>query len=196
MLTRLFLRMLNREAASPKRGAARILESLQLTEGMTVADIGSGGGYFALAFARKVGTRGRVYAVDSQSKYLDFVKRQAAKAGLTNIEILVAERNGVALPEATLDLIFARNVFHHLADPEAYFRSLRRALKPAGTVAVIEHAPARGVGFVRLFRHFTSPERIRTAMEAAGYRLSASFDFLPVQTFTVWSRADGGHAAP
>ena len=55
MLTDLFLKMLNREASSPERGAVRILDSLRITEGQTIADIGSGGGYFALEFARRYG---------------------------------------------------------------------------------------------------------------------------------------------
>lgn len=38
MLTNLFLKMLNREASSPKRGAVRIIESLRLYEGEKIAD--------------------------------------------------------------------------------------------------------------------------------------------------------------
>jgi arsenite methyltransferase len=187
MLTNLFLTILNREASSPKRGAQRIIESLHLTEGKTVADIGSGGGYFSLLFAQKVGKGGKVYAVDNKPDHLDFVKRQAEKAGLSNIVSVEAGNEAVALPEATLDLIFSRNVFHHLTDPEGYFRSLKRALKPEGIVVVIDHVPSRGFGFVNIFKHFTPVGVIHKAMESAGYQLSNSFDFLPAQSFTMWS---------
>jgi tRNA A58 N-methylase Trm61 len=37
-----------------------MIENLQIREGQTIADIGSGGGYFTLGFARKVGKSGRV----------------------------------------------------------------------------------------------------------------------------------------
>lgn len=55
MLTNLFLRMLNHEASLPRKGARAIIEKLNLSEGKAVADIGSGGGYFSLAFAQKIG---------------------------------------------------------------------------------------------------------------------------------------------
>lgn len=86
-------------------------------------------------------------------------------------------------------MIFARDVFHHLPDPEHYFRIIKRTLKPNGIVAIIDHAPARGIGFVNLFKHFTPLETIQKTMEMAGYELSESFDFLlPEQTFTLWRR--------
>jgi len=189
MLTDLFLKMLNREASSPERGAGRILDSLRITEGQTIADIGSGGGYFALEFARRVGASGRVFAVDSKRKYLDFIRRQSERAGLDNIEFILAESGGVGLPASSVDLIFARNVFHHLPEPAEYFGNLGAALKPGGRVAIIDHMPNRGLSFVSLFRHFTPVEKIRGAMEAAGYVLSESFDFLPKQSFMVFSQS-------
>ena len=189
MLTNLFLKMLNREAASPGRKAVQILDSLRITEGQSIADIGSGGGYFTLEFARRVGASGRVFAVDSKRKYLDFVRRQSERAGLHNIEFILAESGGVGLPASSVDLVFARNVFHHLPEPAAYFGDLGAALKPGGRVAIIDHAPNRGLSFVSLFRHFTPVEKIRDAMEAAGYVLSESFDFLPKQSFMIFRRS-------
>ncbi len=187
MLTNLFLRMLNREASSPRRGAKRIIETLNPKEGMTVADIGSGGGYFSLAFAQKVGSGGKVYAVDRKPEYLDFVNGSAKAAGLKNIATAVARSDGVPLPEATMDLVFARNVFHHLKDPERYFHAVRKVLKPGGRVVIIDHLPGRGFTFVNLFKHATPVEKICKAMESAGYRLAHSFDFLAGQSFTVWT---------
>jgi SAM-dependent methyltransferase len=130
--------------------------------------------------------------VDSNPKALDFVARQAEKAGLRNVDVVSAGRGGVVLPESMVDLVFARNVFHHLRDPESYFRSLKRALKPKGSVAIIDHAPGRGFSFVNLFRHVTPVETIHRTMESAGFRLARSLDFLPGQTFTTWSCPDPG----
>lgn len=193
MLTDLFLKMLNREASSPERGAVRILDSLRITEGQTIADIGSGGGYFTLEFARRVGASGRVFAVDSKRKYLDFIRRQSERAGLDNIEFILAESGGVRLPASSVDLIFARNVFHHLPEPARYFGNLGAALKPGGRVAIIDHTPERGLSFVKMFRHFTPVEKIRETMESAGYVLYESFNFLPGQSFLVFGCLDEKH---
>jgi len=189
MLTDLFLKMLNREASSPERGAEWIIASLRISEGQTVADIGAGGGHFTLEFARRVGKSGRVFAVDDKRKYLDFIRRQSERAGLENIEFILAASGGVGLPASSVDLIFARNVFHHLPEPAGYFGNLGAALKPGGRVAIIDHTPERGCSFVSMFRHFTPAEKVRGAMETAGYVLSESFDFLPKQSFMVFSRS-------
>jgi arsenite methyltransferase len=186
MFTSFFLKMLNREAASPRQKSERIIQSLPIQEGYTVADIGSGGGYFTLKFARKVGKTGKVYAVDTQSKYLDFVRSQAEREGLDNIVFVLAADDGIDLPEANLDLIFARNVFHHLTEPGRYFHNLKRFLKPSGRVAIIDHRPKGGFSFVSLFRHHTPKETILQEMEKAGYFLAESFDFLPEQTFNLF----------
>ena len=190
MLTDLFLKMLNREAASPRGRAMQILDNLRIIEGQSIADIGSGGGYFTLEFARRVGASGRVFAVDRKRRYLDFIRRKSEQAGLDNIEFILAESGGVGLPPSSVDLVFARNVFHHLPEPAVYFGDLRAALKPGGRVAIIDHTPERGLSFVSMFRHFTPVEKIRNAMETAGYVLSESFDFLPKQSFMVFSRSE------
>src|SRR5512144_3127130 len=104
MCTSLFLKMLNREASSARSKHEEILERLHIREGQTIADIGSGGGYFTLAFAWKAGKTGRVYAVDIKKKYLDFIRRQSERAGLDNIIFVLAGEGEMKLPEANLDL--------------------------------------------------------------------------------------------
>ncbi len=187
MLNSLLLRFLNREAASPKSRAEEIMASLDIREGWAVADLGSGGGYFTFRFAAKVGKTGRVYAVDIRVKNLEFVKSQCRSRGLDNVIPVVARADGaVDLPLKGLDLIFVRNVFHHLPEPGRYFVGLTRFLKASGKVAIIEHRPTGGFSFVSLFKHHTPIGVIGQTMEEAGYSLEKSFDFLPAQTFSMF----------
>jgi ubiquinone/menaquinone biosynthesis C-methylase UbiE len=162
------------------------MECLHILKGHAIADIGSGGGYFALEFARRVGVDGRVYAVDTRSKNLTFVKGCAEREGLKNIVFVPASPEKIGLPEAGLDLIFVRNAFHHLSEREKYFRNLRRFLKAGGKVAVIEHKPKAGFSFVAMFKHYTPVETILRTMEDAGYLHAQSFAFLPRQTFNLF----------
>ena len=186
MFTSLFLKMLNREASSARSMPDKVLGSLHIREGQAIADIGSGGGYFTLALARGTGRTRHVYAVDVKKKYLDFVRRQSEKEGLNNISFVLAGQGGVDLPEAGLDLVFARNVFHHIPQQANYFAGLKKHLRQGGTVAIIEHKK-KGFGFVSLFGHHTSQETIVQEMEKAGYIPTASFDFLPDQTFSLFT---------
>lgn len=160
--------------------------SLQLQEGYAIADIGSGGGYFTLEFAKKVGRMGRVYAVATQAKNLDFIRHQSEQKGLDNIAFVLATGDEMNLPEAGLDLAFVRNAFHHVPEPAKYFRNLKGFLKPSGKVAVIEHKPKGGLSFVSMFKHYTPVEVILREMKNAGYLLVQSFDFLPEQTFNLF----------
>ena len=185
MFTSLLLKMLNREAASPKNRAGEILENLQIREGSAIADIGSGGGYFTLEFARRVGSAGRVYAVDNRQKNLDFIRRLSEREGLDNVDFVLAEGDDMSLPTAGLDLVFARNVFHHLPEPGQYFENLKRFMRPDGKVALIEHKPKSGFSFVAMFKHYTPVETILRQMDNAGYSLEKPFD-LPNQTFELF----------
>ena len=187
MLTSFILNSLNKEASSARSNPDEIIASLGIGEGDVIADIGSGGGYFTIAFAAKVGKAGRVYAVDVKPKYLEFIRHKAAREGLDNV-ICVLGTSGFDLPEAGIDLLFARNVFHHLPHPSDYFRTMIRYIKPGAKVAIIDHKPKRGFGFVSLFKHHTPGETIVQEMERAGYSLTGSFDFLPDHTFNLFRR--------
>jgi arsenite methyltransferase len=187
MFTSLFLKILNTEASSAKSKPAEIIAGLNIHEGDIIADIGSGGGYFTLALAGKAGKTGRVYAVDVKSKYLDFIRSKAAGEGLNNISTVLGQRGELDLPLAGLNLVFVRNVFHHLSAPTEYFSNIKNYLKPGGRVAIIDHKPKRGFNFVALFKHHTPGETVIQEMEKAGYALIRSFDFLPDQTFTLFS---------
>jgi arsenite methyltransferase len=187
MFTSLFLRLLNKEASSKKSKADDIIRNLPIHEGSAIADIGSGGGYFTLLFARKVGKSGRIYAIDVKQKYLDFIRRSAEQKGINNIRYVLSLGDDLELPQASLDLMFARNVYHHLPEAGGYFRMLTKYLKPDGRVAVIEHKPKSGFGFITLFKHHTSRTTIVEDMRKAGYVVVKSFDFLPEQSFILFS---------
>lgn len=66
--------------------APRLAEVLGLQPGMTVADIGTGGGAMAIVLGRLVGS-GRVYATDLTQRSLTMTREYAKKEGLTNIKV-------------------------------------------------------------------------------------------------------------
>ncbi|MCK4713973.1 MAG: methyltransferase domain-containing protein, partial [Candidatus Aenigmarchaeota archaeon] len=162
-----------------------ILKALALKPGEKVADIGSGGGYFTLRFAEAVGRKGRVYAVDTNPGFLEFIENSAREKGLDNIETVLVKEGEPALPEGSLDLVFTRSVYHHLPGRIKYFRNLMPALKPDGRVVVLEYT--RGGFFRRIFGHYVDQETIVKEMESAGYKVEKKFEFLPEQSFTVFS---------
>jgi len=77
-----------------------VLAALDLKQGDVVADIGAGAGYFTILFARAVGPRGKVYAVDISAPVLQYLQKEARKQDLNNIQTLVSCRTIPCYPKA------------------------------------------------------------------------------------------------
>jgi len=181
-------KMFNKKASDPKNKPDQILEALELRQGQNVADIGAGGGYFCLRFAEAVGRKGKVYAVDTNPKFLESIKNGAKEKRLNNVKTILVVGKDLTLPERGLDLIFMRNVCHHLTNRVEYFKKLKRFLKPRGRVAILEYKHAKPFTFRGMFGHYVPRETIIEKMKEAGYRVKQEFDFLPEQSFTIFSK--------
>jgi arsenite methyltransferase len=176
-------KMFNRQAADPKSKPDEILKVLALQPGQKVADIGVGGGYFSLRFAEAVSSQGKVYAVDTDPGKVDFIKKSVAEQGTGNVEVLLVGKEGLTLPEK-VDLIFLRNVYHHIPNRVQYFAKLKESLKPGGRIAIVEHKG--GGGIHRLFEHRVTGETIVEEMTKAGYQVAERSDILPKQSFIIF----------
>ncbi len=180
-------KMFNKKASDPKNKPNQILETLALRPGQNIADIGAGGGYFSLRFADAVGKEGQVYAVDTDAGFLEFIRNSAMEKGLNNFKTVLAAEDKLTLPEKSLDFIFLRNVYHHLPNRVEYFRNLAGSLKPEGKVVIIEYKRGGLFSFRRIFGHYVPRKIIVEEMNQAGYQLEQEFDFLPKQSFTIFS---------
>jgi ubiquinone/menaquinone biosynthesis C-methylase UbiE len=122
-----------------------ILKALALKPGMAVADIGAGTGLFTLPFAQAVGDQGKVYAVEIAKNFLEHIRARANKAQAPNIETILCTEKSVELPEASIDLAFICDVYHHFEFPQASLNSLHKALKPGGELILIDFKRIEGV---------------------------------------------------
>src|SRR6516165_6577412 len=111
---------LGRLLASPLRrlmyDPAQILGPY-VNAGMTVLEPGPGMGFFTLELAHRVGTSGRVVAVDVQPKMLDGLRRRAAKAGLLeriDVRLAAPDSLGLADMAGAVDFTLAFAVVHEL----------------------------------------------------------------------------------
>lgn len=183
------LKILNREASSPANRPEETIKCLEIKEGDSIADIGSGGGYYSFLFCRKVGKQGKVYAVDVNQTNLQFVEEQAQSQGIKNLIPVLASDKEMALPQKNIDLVFLRNVFHHLPAPLEYLKNLKPFLKPDGKIAIIEHRKTKGFTFVALFKHYTPEETIMNTLQQAGYSLMHRIELLPDYSFLIFKES-------
>lgn len=162
--------------------SAAVLQRIDIKAGDVIADIGSGGGFFVFEFAKRTGPEGIVFAADTDASLLKFINEQKHRKRLFNIvTINAAEENPKLL--APCDLIFMRDVFHHLLNPESYFIRLKDSLKPDGKVVIIDWKPEAREG------HGTLEQCIKGIMQSAGYSLLESYDFLRDQSFNIFKAA-------
>src|SRR5207302_226040 len=128
------------ELESPDRARwqqpERVVETLRLRPGMTVADLGAGTGYFARRFAAAVGPTGKVLALDTEPEMLEELRRRAPDA--TTIETRRVEPDDPRLAPASVDLIFICNTGHHLHERVRYYGKLRRALRRGGRLVLVD----------------------------------------------------------
>lgn len=178
-------RHFNDLAAEEESQPDRVVECLELKPGDQVADLGAGGGYFTVKLAKEVGPTGTVYAVEIEQAYLDFIQQVVNERGISNVELVLATPEKSNLPHRTVDLVFVRNVFHHIEDPATYFSNLRTALGPNGRVAVIDYTPD---GLLSLLHgHHVPEEEVVTKMEQAGYSRVQRHAFLSEQSFNIFA---------
>ena len=171
----------------------QMLGVLGIKPGETIADVGSGAGYFTFKFADLVGKTGTVYALDLAKEPLDNLNRSATKAGITNVKTVLSKENNSTLDENSIDMAYLCSLYHaSYVNSLEYVRdgfvgSLRKALKPGGKLVVVDNMPLsdKSGGY---YGPRLSKEMIIAQLTHYGFRFSSYAQFVPqryVLIFTV-----------
>jgi ubiquinone/menaquinone biosynthesis C-methylase UbiE len=171
---------LTRESRQREEDCETLLEALNIKPGMTVCDLGCGNGFYTLELAKRVGAQGQVYAVDIQQEMLHLLDERAKAAGVKNIKPILGSVIDPRLPDESQDLILLVDVYHEFSHPEHMLRAIRKALKPAGRIALVEFRLEDPKVPIKLL-HKMSKEQILKEFPPNGYTLVESFDKLPWQ---------------
>ncbi|WP_425409371.1 class I SAM-dependent methyltransferase [Hyphococcus sp.] len=116
-----------------------VVGAIGISAGDTVADIGAGTGLYSLLFAEAVGPEGRVFAEDIEPLFLDLINRRAEDAGVNNITAVYGRETDVTLPDRVVDFVFIADTYHYFDDREAVMTSILRALKPGGSLIIVDY---------------------------------------------------------
>ncbi len=117
--------------------APAILRACGIRQGMRIADIGTGTGFFALPAAELVGTAGHVDAVDLSPVMLEDLQAKLAGADVENVTAILSTEDRIPLADRSVDVAFLACVLHELDGP-ATLLECRRILRAKGRLAIID----------------------------------------------------------
>jgi ubiquinone/menaquinone biosynthesis C-methylase UbiE len=103
-----------------------------LKTGLTLVDIGCGGGFFALPAARMVGPTGRVYGIDTNASSINELKEAAVRESLHNLELTEGRAEDTILCSRCADIVFLGIDLHDFDNPLKVLRNARLMLKRQG----------------------------------------------------------------
>ncbi|HKW39036.1 MAG TPA: class I SAM-dependent methyltransferase [Burkholderiales bacterium] len=167
-----------------------IVAATGVKPGMTVADIGAGTGLFTMLFADAVKPGGSVYAVDISPAFVDYIRETAKKRRVRNVTAIVNDGTEVQLPDASVDLVYLSDVYHHFEHPAETLASIRKALKPGGRMVVVDYQRIPGVTPPARIAHLRLDKQAAIdEIEAAGFALlEEKKRFLRENYFVVFTR--------
>ncbi|WP_298304956.1 class I SAM-dependent methyltransferase [uncultured Erythrobacter sp.] len=153
------------EDAREERGEAQaVMDLANITDGMTVADIGAGEGYYTVRLGTRVGEAGRVLAQDIDREALERLGRRVERERLENISIKLGETDDPQLPTDSFDRIFLVHVYSEVTEPYAFMWRMWPALAEGGQVIIVEYDRPTNAGGI-------PPKLLFCELEAVGYKL-------------------------
>ena len=164
-----------------------LINALEIPAGSSVAEIGSGTGYFTWRLARTIGPSGKLYAVDVQQAMLDRTAVTIRKHQLSNVELVLGGETSPRLPAGSLDLVFIANAYHEFSNPEAILAALVRSLKPGGRLVIVEFAEGHPFGPLDNAERMTE-EQIRSEIEPAGFDLDRVLNIVPIEHCLIFTK--------
>lgn len=147
----------------------RVMDTLGISPGKSVADIGAGSGFFTVLAARRVGNKGTVYAEDINPEAIQYINTRLKKEDLHNVKTVLGKPDDARLP-ASVDAVLLLKTYHEVAEPVVLFRNLRHSLAKDAKVGVIDrngNGTDHGVGRDVVIRE----------MKEAGYKVKRKQDY-------------------
>ncbi len=174
-------------ALNPKRHlwekTDSLIARLGIQKGDTIADIGSGSGFFTDKFSQLVGSQGHVYALEIKDEHIKSLDEFIKDEHINNITVIKGKEDSLILPKP-VDKMFMCSLYHIMygvisdKDRDAYLKSLITQLKDGGELIIVDNGP---VNDETLPYHgpYISKELIITQLGFYGFELVDYYQFIP-----------------
>ncbi|MBN7811526.1 class I SAM-dependent methyltransferase [Algoriphagus sp. H41] len=179
---------LERSSRENEENTGLAITNLPVQANSVVADIGAGSGFYTFRIAPKV-PQGKVYAVEIQDEAIAFLKDRSRELSFSNVETLRGGVKSPNLPSNAIDLVIMVDVYHELEYPVEMLASIRESLKPDGKLLLIEYRGEDPAVAIRPL-HKMTVEQLKKELSANGFRLAQNGQFMNIQHFLVFEKAD------
>jgi predicted methyltransferase len=180
--------------------SGEIVQTIKLKKGASIADVGSGPGYYSFKFAGIVGDQGKVYAIDTNEKHLEYVSELAKKYKIANMEVVKSRLNDVSLPPKSVDVVFLCSLYDMVYTTsmeyvkDQFIQSIKKALRKDGTLIIVDNdvlpddqMPYHGPRIDK--------DLIISQLKFYGFDLVNQYQFIPQRYVLVFKMAAGGNAS-
>ncbi len=172
---------------------SEMLKLLPIKAGDTVADIGSGPGYFSVRFSRMVGDGGRVYAVDTVKEHLEYLRRMAIEHKLRNFVFIHSDGGNIDIPENSVDVVYLCSLYHNIygmdkqESREKLINSIRRMLKPDGHLVIVDNGLV-APGQLPYHGPYIARELVHGQLNQFGFTLQQQGQVIPQRYVLVFTK--------
>jgi ubiquinone/menaquinone biosynthesis C-methylase UbiE len=177
-----------RRQQSMTETANTVLDLIGIQAGAWVGDVASGNGEFSWRLAERVGSAGKVFAVDTTPDVLDRIRKTITAHGLSNVKVSRGGEQDPKLPAAKLDLVLLAGAYHGFTHPQDMVRKIRESLKPDGKLVVIEYRKEDDSIAVPGGQRMSIRE-IRGEIEPEGYKFDKVVGVLPREHIVIFTKS-------
>lgn len=124
------------DAVRHSLGCGNPLSYVEVKDGDTVLDLGSGAGIDILLAADRVGPNGRVIGVDMTDEMIAKANESIAVAGVGNVEVRKGLIEDLPVEDQSIDWVISNCVINLSPEKDRVFAEIARVLKPGGQMLV------------------------------------------------------------
>jgi ubiquinone/menaquinone biosynthesis C-methylase UbiE len=116
----------------------KIVEWMDVRQGMSLLEVGPGPGTFTFAAAQGVGDTGHVYAIDIQETVVTSLYAKIEQQGFRNVSAEQASAYDLPYPDHHFDRVYMVTVLGEIPDKQRALVEFKRVLKDDGYLAIGE----------------------------------------------------------
>ena len=183
-------------AVTASLGCGNPLALVELHEGETVLDLGSGGGIDVLLSGKRVGPTGTVYGLDMTDEMLELARTNATNANATNVHFLKGLIEEIPLENASVDVVISNCVVNLSPEKDRVLAEIERVLRPGGRIGISDVVAEDRLSTADRAERGSYVGCIAGALSVAEYRDGlATVGLVDVEVEFTHAVADGMHGA-